>query len=105
MNRRSFIGSVILACAAPTILARTFDGFKWKKNSQGLWVKNPAWQTAQYEVIYVDAPPIFDVRILRDIPCIRNVGLEFVHDSEGKRYNRDPKTGLFHEVPLMICHA
>lgn len=50
MNKRSFIKSLLLVAVAPAILIpKAKDAFKWKRVND-LWVVNPDYGTAPYEV-------------------------------------------------------
>ena len=65
MNRRSFLTNVIAACAAPQLLLHAGKP-KWKKVN-GVWKTtyqiNPKWITAEFELVFIDRPPIYDSHI------------------------------------------
>lgn len=75
MNRRGFIGAlgaVLAAAAAPQIFLPR-EPVVWKKvpvilhKRQGVWVPNPEYATAQYEIYFVDRPALFDSIILEEV--------------------------------------
>jgi len=52
VNRRNFIGGLaacLAACSAPQLYA---GPFKWKQSPSGVWVLNPEWISAPYEVSF-----------------------------------------------------
>lgn len=55
MNRRSFLTNIAVAAAAFTILpsASTYQRNWVKTRPNGLWVINPEWVNAEYEVAFV----------------------------------------------------
>lgn len=60
-SRRSFFAQLAVAVAgtvvAPSILARCApDAFKWRKTTHGLYVVNPEWLTAEYEIRFLFEP-------------------------------------------------
>ncbi len=68
MNRRSFFTKLGLAAVSLAILpAATTYARNWKK-AQDLWVPNPAWVDAPYEVTWVAGvdmqAPLFDEAFL-----------------------------------------
>lgn len=67
MNRRSFITTLLAGCVAPLILPGA--GRNWKK-SGALYVPNPMWQNAEYEVSFI------------------------LFGNEGKQYNFGPQPDL-----------
>lgn len=57
MNRRSFLRGVIASCVAPALLLpKTASIPKWKRTTQQLWVPNPEWKTAEYEIAWLASP-------------------------------------------------
>jgi hypothetical protein len=73
MNRRGFFKTLAAAAAGFAILpAATTYARNWVAPSAGLgrklWVPNPEWVTAQYEVFFIDQRPVFDERILDGEP-------------------------------------
>jgi hypothetical protein len=63
MERRNFIKAMLLAAVAPSVLLpRLADHHRWKRTGN-LWVRNPAWETAKYEVFYLQQPGIYDPAI------------------------------------------
>lgn len=68
MNRRSFFQSLAVigaAVAAPSLFLPRLEKVKWKK-ARGVYVPNPAYQTAPFEVFFIDMPPLFDEAILAE---------------------------------------
>lgn len=64
MNRRSFftsLGAIVAAAAAPSIFLPKFEPVRWKpplifKRA----VPNPAYETARYELYFIDEPMLVD---------------------------------------------
>lgn len=53
LNTRNFIKSLLVASVAPSILLSSAkDRTKWKATKQGLWIPNPAYANAPYEIAY-----------------------------------------------------
>lgn len=53
MNKRSFLKSLLTLAVAPQIILSTSaDRFKWKKTGD-LWIINPEWVNAPYEVSFI----------------------------------------------------
>lgn len=88
MKRRSFLTG--LCAVAPLLFLPRFEPVKWKR-TQRIWVPNPAWFTAQYEICPVDLPPIY-------YPAV--IGDGFNLHALPKRY--ELVNGYFREVPLCI---
>lgn len=63
MNRRSFIADMLVAGTATLFLPGA--GRKWKRTSENLYIPNPAWQTAQYEVIHFYLLPVPGIPVLK----------------------------------------
>jgi hypothetical protein len=57
MNTRSFLKSILVAAVAPTILLPALkDSYKWvRPNTNSLYVINPDWINAEYELAFVYA--------------------------------------------------
>ena len=67
MNKRSFLKSLLTCAVAPSILLPTFkDAHKWKRTENFLFMPNPAWQDAPYEVAFLFPYQ----RIILDIPSL-----------------------------------
>jgi hypothetical protein len=54
-SRRSFFGQLALAVgaaiAAPSVLVPLAkDAYRWKKTHSGIWIVNPEWLAAPYEI-------------------------------------------------------
>lgn len=67
-NRRSFFAQLALGSAAIFTGPQIFlpkEPVKWKR-TPGLWIRNPEWVSAPYEILIVDAHPIYDPSILQD---------------------------------------
>lgn len=54
MQRRNFLKAILLGCAAPSVLLRaSSDAFQWKRAATtDLYVPNPEWINAPYEVMF-----------------------------------------------------
>lgn len=54
MNRRNFLKNLAAAAASFAILpaATTYHRAKWVKNRSEVWIVNPEWVEARYEVAY-----------------------------------------------------
>ena len=64
MNRRNFFGSLLKTGAGFFILpSAALYARKWKFQNE-LWIVNPEWVRAEYEIFFLDMPPIFDEYIL-----------------------------------------
>lgn len=73
MNRRRFFTNLIGAAAAFSILpAATTYARKWKFTAEKVWVPNPEWVTAEYEVSYIIPD---EQRMMIPILHIRNEAL------------------------------
>ena len=104
MNTRSFLKSMLMLGVGTAILpsAVTYSR-RWIKpsGSDQLWKPNPAWVTAEYEVVFVYlpsestiTPPIFkrDTEPAIMLDKIMSNGYTVV--SPPMRYNLDEETGL-----------
>lgn len=62
MKRRDFFKTLATAVAGFAILpAATTYARRWKwQAKEWVIVPNPAWETAEYEVRFIDMPPIYD---------------------------------------------
>ena len=59
-SRRSFLKSMLVAAIAPSVLAGVCsDRFKWKRTND-VWVPNPEWVKAEYEVYFINQPGLYD---------------------------------------------
>lgn len=69
-NRRGFLKSMLAAAVGASILVPTFsDAHKWKRSAKtGLWVLNPEYVNAPYEVRFLFNPAALEK--LQDNPCI-----------------------------------
>lgn len=89
MNRRGFLKSLGLALgvavAPQVLLSRAPDAFKWKRASSGVWVLNPEWVNAPYEIGYWIVEPG------KLMPIIYNKALFENMDKCPIRLNKDGK--------------
>lgn len=66
MNTRSFLKSLLVAAVAPQVLAAVAkDRCRWTKTISGLYVINPAWVTAKYELTYIGCESLGYRELLR----------------------------------------
>jgi hypothetical protein len=56
MNRRGFLKGALAGLAANIFVPRATDAFKWKRRASGIWVVNPEWVKAPYEIHYYYLP-------------------------------------------------
>jgi hypothetical protein len=58
IDRRSFFKNILVAAVAPSLLLSISpDKFKWKRQaSSGIYVINPEWVNAPYEICFVGSP-------------------------------------------------
>ena len=100
MNRRGFFKSLGLAigvaAVAPAVLIpRASDAFKWKRAS-GIWVLNPEWVNAPYEIGYCWIDP--DPRTITPVIHTRYINTNNLEKCcYPLRLNRDGKI-----VPLLV---
>lgn len=106
MNRRSFLASLAAAAAAPQVLIATAtDAFRWKKTVEGLWVLNPEWVNAPYELLILSElrPDGFNKTFLHHrwnaIPENCNIILK---DAYPLRYGYNPTTRARKPIPTFI---
>lgn len=103
MDRRGFFKSLALMAGAvsvsPTIFIPKFEPVKWKRPFLPIIFKrNPEWEIAQYEIRFIDLPPVW-LSALPEPPD----WIEFK-----KRWAKIQKRyevgldGYFHEVPPFI---
>lgn len=72
-TRRSFFSTLALgltgAIIAPSLLlSKSDDRFKWKRAASGVWVINPDYINAPYEIAFIyeaQTPTMMDVMIFR----------------------------------------
>jgi hypothetical protein len=56
MNRRSFFRDLALGLSAAVFAPHAIDAFKWKQPAGAkIWVMNPDWFTAEYELSFIPA--------------------------------------------------
>jgi hypothetical protein len=72
MNTRDFLKTLLLVGVAPSVLIPKFpDCQRWRKTaSTGLWVLNPAYEAARYELLFstdpkFESPPKIYLRELK----------------------------------------
>lgn len=101
-NRRSFFKSLALLGAAaagcPGVFVPKFEPVKWKRTpslGRELYVPNPEYYTAQYEIYYITQPGLFDGRILVDRAGKPNI------EPYPVRFNTSP----YHPIPPFIKYS
>jgi len=67
VNRRNFIGAlgaVLAASAAPSLFLPRLEPVRWKRNAL-VWVPNPEYVHAQFEMLFMEMPGKYDKAIFR----------------------------------------
>ncbi len=62
MNRRNFIRNIVITASASIFVPKLIVPL-WKRSAECKWISNPAWETAQYELSYMQAMPFYMARI------------------------------------------
>jgi hypothetical protein len=102
MNRRSFFKSLATAAAGFAILpsAATYTRAPWKKVASGIWVVNPDYINAEYEIscFVNEASKTFYKDGMADVYiALRNRNLEIEHEvPKDLRFINDPWPVRYH---------
>lgn len=65
MNRRNFLGKLLVGAAAFAILpSATTYARSWKPLGSGILVPNPEWVNAPFEIRFMWNPAVYDAKFL-----------------------------------------
>lgn len=99
MNRRNFISGVLAAAAGFAILpAATTYGRIWKPAKE-LWIPNPEWETAEYELAIIPNGNYF-VWLNRANQTYQTFLHPIVELTDPVRYKNEH--GVWHRIPTHV---
>lgn len=98
VNKRSFIKSLLVACVAPTVLVpRLKDAFNWKPSAENLWVPNPNWNNAPFEIAFYERLPWY----LSELELKKRKAANEKHWKEFAEQIKSPfNSALYHELTV-----
>lgn len=73
MNRRSFLTTMLKGATACMALPSALTYARAWKRTETLWVVNPEWENAPFELGYHFASGFGDTGVVRNLPTIRYV--------------------------------
>jgi hypothetical protein len=112
MNRRSFLTG--LCAVAPLLFLPKFESVKWKRTAQQLWVPNPKYATAPFEIRFLDEPAKYHPDIFKDVVVFKphnwevhgylheRLHMESFFESNHLLRRYECVNGYFREVPAYI---